>query len=334
MAEGADKKIKPDTINALIANVYPALAMLAGMQLEVFTPLATGPKKVEELARILEVDASRLRPLLYALVSAGLLELDGEQFANGAEANRFLVKGQHGYMGGQHEAYADLWASTLLTAESIRTGKPQAKHDFAAMSRDELGAFLRGLDAGAAATARRIARSNDLSGFQCLLDAGGGGGGLAARLCRDYPQLSAVVADLPNVADIAAEMVAEHGLDDRLSVLACDVVAGPVPGRYDAAVLRAFLQVLGPKDAARVVANVGAAIEPGGTIFIMGRILDDDRLGPPDAVASNVMFLNIYDEGQAYTESEHRHWLTEAGFTDVQREKLGGGYSIIKALRT
>jgi hypothetical protein len=309
------------------------MAMLAGMQLELFSALGHEARTVEELAAAIGVGSARLRPLLYALVSAGLLTVDGENFANGAEAARFLVKGQRGYMGGQHEVYADLWSSSLLTAQSIRTGKPQAKHDFAAMGKADLAAFMRGLDAGAGAAARRLMKSRDLGRFRHLLDAGGGGGGMAASLCEANPDLSAAVADLPTVAEIASEMIAERGLGGRIETLGCDIVAEAPPGRYDVAVLRAFLQVLGTTDAARVVANVGSAIEPGGEIFIIGRVLDDDRLGPADAVASNVMFLNIYDDGQAYTESEHRQWLETAGFGEIERELLGGGYSIVRGLR-
>jgi hypothetical protein len=61
--------------------------------------------------------------------------------------------------------------------------------------------------------------------------------------------------------------------------------------------------------------------------------LDDDRLGPSDAVAANVMFLNVYDEGQAYTEGEHRQWLQSAGFREIERLRLGGGYSIIHGMQ-
>ena len=39
----------PDTIQRLQANVPPAFAMLAGMQLEVFTHLAGGPRDVADL---------------------------------------------------------------------------------------------------------------------------------------------------------------------------------------------------------------------------------------------------------------------------------------------
>jgi hypothetical protein len=32
----------------------------------------------------------------------------------------------------------------------------------------------------------------------------------------------------------------------------------------------------------------------------------------------NLVFLNIYDAGASHTEAEHRAWLTEAGFADVE----------------
>jgi hypothetical protein len=47
-------------------------------------------------------------------------------------------------------------------------------------------------------------------------------------------------------------------------------------------------------------------------------VLEDSRLSPPPAVGLNLAFLSIYDEGQAYTEKEHRTWLAEAGFSDVE----------------
>jgi len=326
-------KPRPDTINRLAGGVYPALAMLAGMQLELFTPLADGPRNVEQLAAALDVDADRLQPLLYALVTTGLLQLDHGHFANSAEADHFLVKGRRGYIGGQHEIFADLWSATLQTAESIRTGVPQARHDFEAMTKDELRAFVRGLDAGAAATARRLLREHDFTRFGRLLDAGGGSGGLAVAICRACPDLQATIADLANVAAITREFIADADVAARITVRDADLVAAPPEGQYDAAVLRALLQVLGPEQARQVVANVTAALVPGGEIFIVGRVLDDSRLSPPDAVAVNVMFLNVYEAGQAYTEAEHRAWLDAAGFADVSRLPLAGGYSIIHGIK-
>lgn len=324
------QRLQPDTINAHLANVYPALAMLAGMQLEVFTPLADGARDVTALAAILGVAPEKLRPLLYALVTAGLLSVDGERFANTPEAAEFLVKGRPRYLGGTAEAYADLWSATLHTAASIRTGVPQARHDFARMTSDELRAFIRGIDAGAGATARRLHKDWPLAARRRLLDAGGGAGGLSIALCRLVPELTATVAELPAVATIARECVAEAALAGRITVVDADLVATAPPGRYDVATLRSVLQVLAPAEAAAVVRHVADALEPGGELYVVGRMLDDSRLSPPDAVAVNVMFLNVYDHGQAWTEHEYRAWLGAAGLVDVVRQPLAGGYSVMR----
>ena len=83
---------RPDTINGLIFGVDSALAMLTGMQLDVFTPLHHGPMTTEEIAVAIGVAPKRLSPLLYALVAAGLLtEQDGD-FSNTPEARHYLVK--------------------------------------------------------------------------------------------------------------------------------------------------------------------------------------------------------------------------------------------------
>ncbi|MEQ8494614.1 MAG: methyltransferase [Gammaproteobacteria bacterium] len=325
--------LKPDTINRHINNVYPALAMLAGMQLEMFSALGEDSLDVDSLAARLEVRPDKLRPLLYALVTAGLLALDGGRFANTAEAAEFLVKGRPRYLGSAHQAYSDLWSSTMHTAQSIRTGVPQARHDFAAMSHAELRAFVRGLDAGAGATARRLHKTFDMNRFSRVLDAGGGSGGLAMALVRLCPALQATVAELPNVAAITRECVVEDGMAERVEVLEVDLVEAPPAGSYDAVVLRSVLQVLSASQAAAVLRHAAHALAPGGECFVVGRMLDDSRLAPLDAVAVNVMFLNVYEAGQAYTESEYRAWFEQAGLSGNERVPLAGGYSIMHGTR-
>ena len=39
----------------------------------------------------------------------------------------------------------------------------------------------------------------------------------------------------------------------------------------------------------------------------------------------------MFDYGEAYTESEYRDWLANAGFTDVSREPHMMGYDLISA---
>ena len=67
---------RPETIEKLNSAVYPSFAMVAGMQLDVFTPLQDGPMSVEHLAAALALQPHKLRPLLYALVAAALLTVE------------------------------------------------------------------------------------------------------------------------------------------------------------------------------------------------------------------------------------------------------------------
>ncbi|MGR8920404.1 MAG: methyltransferase [Gammaproteobacteria bacterium] len=333
MTDSPPARLKPDTVNRHLGNVYPALAMMAGMQLEVFSALGDDALDVAAVAAALDVEPTRLRPLLYALVCAGLLEVEDEVFRNTAESAEFLVRGRPRYIGSMHTAYADLWSSTMLTAESIRTGVPQAKHDFGRMTPDELRAFVKGIDAGAGASARRLHKEYDMSRFAHVLDAGGGSGGLAVALVGLCPGMRATVAELGNVAAITRECIAEAALEQSIDVVEADLVAEVPPGRYDAAVLRSVLQVMSEGEAKQTLANVAAAVKPGGEVFVFGRMLDDSRLSPADAVAVNVMFLNVYEHGQAYTEAEHRAWFADAGLAGVERLPVAGGYSVMRGRR-
>lgn len=333
MNEKTASSLKPDTINAHFANVYPALAVMAGMQLEVFTAIGDDALTAEDIASKLTVGVTKLQPLLYALVTAGLLSVNQQLFSNQAEAQEFLVKGKPRYLGSMHSTYSDLWASTMHTAESIRSGEPQAKHDFSRMSYAELSAFIRGLDAGAGASARRLHKTYDMSRFSHVLDAGGGSGGLAIALTGLCPQIRATVAELSNVAVVTRECVAEASARERLDVIECDLIANPPSGQYDAIVLRSVLQVLSAEEASAVVSNAASSLARGGEIFVFGRMLDDSRLTPLEAVAVNVMFLNVYDHGQAYTESEYRSWFEAAGLSEIERKPINGGYSIMRGLK-
>ena len=70
-------------------------------------------------------------------------------------------------------------------------------------------------------------------------------------------------------------------------------------------------------------------MQTGGEIYIVGYVLNDDRRSPPETAAYNLVFLNIYDEGEAYTESEYKIWLEAAGFKNFQRIVQTRGYSYL-----
>ncbi len=324
-----------ETITGLIQNTYASFALLAGMQLDVFTPLSDGPMDARQVAEKIGVSADLLSPLLYALAATGLLRVEGSRFVNSDEAQHYLVETSPDCIGNLHHLLSDLWSATLRTADSIRLDHPQAEHSFAEMPPVQLHNFLRGLHDEALATGRNLAASFDFSSYTRLLDVGGGSGGLAIAAAEVCPDLSATVVDLPEVIPFTSRFICEAKANQRIRTLALDVTREPVPGEFDVAVVKAFIQTLPPDQAAVALSHVGAALRPGGAVHILGNgILDDCRYSPPDAAIFNIVFLNIYRGGRAYTESEYRNWLIQAGFADVRRVRQPNGSSTITARKT
>src|SRR4051812_21154246 len=178
--------------------VYPAMAMLAGMKLDVFTPLKDGPLTGAEIAGLISVDSAKLVPLLYALVAADLLTVQDESFSNTPEADAYLVRGRPTYMAGSRQLfYADIWQALLKTADSIRTGAPQHKHSFYDMSESEMVNFFRGQHYNAVAAGEQLARIYDFGDRRHLLDVGTGSGGVSIGIARRRPDLAITAVDLP-----------------------------------------------------------------------------------------------------------------------------------------
>ena len=296
--------------------------MLAGMQLGLFTPLDDGPLSGEEIADAIGVHVTKLRPLLYALVIAGLLRVENGSFANTPEADAYLVEGKPLYLGGRHEFELMLWEAALKTGATISAGSPQAKLDYFSMSEEELSAFFHGIHPGTIDVANNLMEHHDFSRFDSPLDVGGGSGGLAIALTESHPQMRATVVDLAFVTPFTMRFVEEANAVDRVEIMTADVVRDALSGSFDVAVLSKFTQVLSPEDVLAALRNVASVLEPAGVIHLFSQVLDDSRLSPEEAVSFNLVFLNVYDHGQAYTEQEYRDWLAEAGFVDFERVQL------------
>ena len=325
---------RPETIEKLVNQVFPSLALLAGMQLDLFTHLKDGPLSTERLADALGVGSTKHEPLLYSLVAAGLLTLERDLFSNTAEADHFLIQGRPEYIGHRHGTISTRYTNVLKTAESIRTGTAQAMIDFSAISRDRLESLSRNRHQGTLAAGRELVARYDFSSHRRLLDVGGGTGGLSLAVVEAYPHIEATVVELPLMVPITRQYVEEANAGERVRVVEADAVHGALSGSFDLAVLRWLIPTLPADQAGRVMKNVAQVIEPGGAIYVLGDVLDDSRLTPVEMLGMTLNYLNVYDGGQAYTEGEYHNWLAAAGFADIERVVLPNSESIIRARKS
>jgi hypothetical protein len=315
------------TIEALADAAYPSFALLAGMELDLFTPLKDGPLDAVAVARAAGTNSAKTAPLLHALVAIGLMGFDGKRFSNSPEASRYLVRGKPDYIGMRHHAYRRRWESVLRAGDTVRTGTPHRPMDYAGMSSELREAFYRGTFTECLAAGRELGARLDLSRCRHLVDVGGGSGGLSIAMAQAWPHLEITLADLPGTAAVAKRYIEEAGIAGRVHLKPTDVVSEALDGTYDVAIMRGLIPVLTPDQTRAALKNVHQALGPGRSLYVVGWILDDTRSTPLAYATYNLHFVNDYENALIHTEAEHRLWLAEAGFIDISRERDSKTYA-------
>ncbi len=72
---------------------------------------------------------------------------------------------------------------------------------------------------------------------------GGGTGAVSIGLCRSFPDLRAIVFDLPENVEIARKFVEESNLANRIECVGGDFQKDELPEDFDVALLANFMSV-------------------------------------------------------------------------------------------
>lgn len=318
-------EIKEWTIPQLlnVSDAYWATCTLhAGVKLDVFTHLAAGSLSAQNLSSKLNCDPRALAMLLNALAALGLLEKKGADYLATGFAAQYLSKSSPDYMGHIVMHHHHLVAGWNNLDKAVQTGKPvreRVSHEDEEVSRES---FLMGMFNLAMLIAPKIVPQIDLSGRRRLLDLGGGPGTYAIHFCKQNPELSAVICDLPTTESFAENTVARFGLSDRITFQAGDFEAEELPKGFDVAWLSHILHSSGPQTCDEIIKKAMSSLEPGGMLMVQEFILDDNKDAPLFPALFSLNMLIGTPEGQSYSERELLDMLRRAGAKDVRRIPL------------
>jgi SAM-dependent methyltransferase len=325
-------------LDQMAAGYQDAAILLAANHLGVFTALQGGPRTAVALARELGCDGRALDILLRALVAAGILaeespahvalrpELAPLLAADGSESMHSILD--------HHQRLLARWARL---AEVVRTGKP-ARDPGEQRDPGDLRAFICGMKDISRRSSEEVADLlPELGRCRRLLDLGGGPGTSAIAFCRRWPEMTAVVFDLPEVVPIAAAEIAAAGLEGRIATLAGDYLADPLaaPGAapYDAVYAANVIHSLPPLDTLRLVAGAAEVLADDGLLVLKDFFLDDSRTEPAAGARFAVNMLVGTEGGKSYTWTETEELCREAGFTRFARHPVASHSGLLAARR-
>jgi hypothetical protein len=309
----------PDAIMQLTRSFAGSKALASAVELGLFTTLANGPLTGAVLRAKLGLQPRGTTDWLDALVSLGMLERDGDLYANTAATDLYLDRAKPTYVGGMVVGMAadtSHWDS--LTA-ALRTGRPQIEgdqdyldqyHDPALLT--EFTHQMTGLSMGAALA---IAEKVPWQRYRTVIDIGAAEGCVPVELALRHPQLIGGGFDLPVLRPAFEEYVDAHGLAERLRFYPGDFFADPLPSA-DVLVMGHVLHNWSLEQKLELLGKAYRALPDGGALIVYESLIDDDRRTNTFGLLMSVAMLLVTHDGFDYTGAQCRSWMSDIGFRD------------------
>lgn len=313
-----DNKIDTVRLQNMSRAFITSASLFAAIDLELFTAVAEGddtPARFARRAGISELNADRLMTMCGA---AGLLQWRDGRYRNADDVQRYLVKGERTYAGAWLTFTRPGWENWGNLTEKLQNPEPpRIIGNYDQMTVDRARRYHQATASVGFGSGRRFAKQVDLSGREKMMDLGGGSGAYSIVAVHTWPGLSAVVFDLPPVAEVTREFIDEHGVADRVIAQGGDFTRDDLPEGCDVAVMASNLPQYNREIIADVIGKAFDALSPGGEMHLIGEMLYDSRDGPLDAAIWGLMEALSNSTGIAHTRAECIGYFEQAGFTDV-----------------
>ncbi len=200
-----------DTFHAVVA----ARSIMMGCKYGVFETLANGPKTCVQIAQATSTDARALGKMLNVLVSCRYLTLQGDVFDLCTHTRRFMLKSSRPSIADNVVMRYLEWEAIENLEHFLETGEPFEIHDN--MPSEYWPIYQRGMKSVASLSVMEVVRRTRLPrNPRRMLDIGGSHGQYSVEFCRKYPQLEAVILDLPEAVEQAAPLLAEENMGQRV----------------------------------------------------------------------------------------------------------------------
>jgi predicted metal-binding protein len=350
----------PQDLEDLATAGWLSGALFAALDLDLFESIGLADVPLQTLAERTGADVGALRRLVEALAGLGLLSLHENQVACSTVTRRHLLPQADEYLGHSLRYRQRLAADWPRLAEAVRRGgsplEPAADEEAddadnadnangADDYRARVRAYLLAMDDVARHKAGLIADRVRLDrlphplpgGERCMLDVAGGAGAVAAELVRRYPDMSAVVVDMPEVVEQARRVWAERandpigGAESRLTFEGLDVLSQPLPaprgGRagWDVIILSNIVHAFGEAESSALLEAAAAALSDDGLLLVHDFWTDGPGRGPAKSALFDLhMLINTY-QGRTYPWTWVRDRLAAAGLAVLAPVSLGEG---------
>ncbi|MEU9988192.1 methyltransferase [Streptomyces sp. NPDC048045] len=318
----------------------------AALRLKLFTLLKEQPgSTLEEITGALGLQERAGHVLMLGCCAFGLVRKDGDGYHNTAATDlvagdpdefmpviiRYTHEMLYRPMSWLYESLVDD-TNLGLHRDLLAGSSATTLYELLAEDKNLEQVFTAMMDHQSRSVVEDLVNAVDFSSYHKVLDVGGGTGTNAIGFAQRWPHLEATILELPNVAQMANERIAESGLSERVRAVGTDIWQDEFPTSHDCVVYSRFLEIWSPEQVRTLFAKTYRALEPGGHMVIVACAQDDEETGPTHAAFMSAYVQTIASpEGRTYTPREFERWYTEAGFEPMDRQYPGRFDVILRA---
>jgi 2-polyprenyl-3-methyl-5-hydroxy-6-metoxy-1,4-benzoquinol methylase len=309
-------------LRTLLQGYRESRIVITFAELGIGDALSPGPRTVPEIAAAIGGNAAATGRFLQAAELLGLVVRDGEGYANSVLTTRTLTSaGSATQLRAVRREIAFYRRWSHLT-EAVRTGaRPQEnlqdERDPNWVREFTLALYDTARIAAPAVVAAMEPLIANLVRPVSVIDVGGGHGGYSLELARRFPDLRAVVFDLPPVIEVTREIIAETGLGDRVTAHAGDFHTDPLGSGYDVALLFGVLVSEDHVAGVRLLRAVRESLNPGGIAVVRGLYAGPGGAAAMTAALFDLQLLLSTGHGAARPAGDVVSWMVAAGFEPV-----------------
>lgn len=316
------KELEVRDIVQLASAFYGSSILFSALEKGVFKVIeeAGGEAGLETIADATGTSPRGLRLLLDAAVATGLLRKENDLYSNTTAGKLALVPGGPADLSdaiGYNRDVYPLWGRLSRLVETGAPVEPPKLH--LGDDHDRTRRFALSMRGRALAIGRGVVPMIDLAGCKRLLDLAGGPATYAELLVRANEGLSCVTVDVPAIASIAAELVAENGLSDRIECRAGDYHTDTYEAdTYDAVTIFGCLHQESPDAIRDILRRATTALKPGGKVFVLDMMTDASHTAPAFSALFAVNMALTMPNGWVFSDEELKGWMREAGLEPLE----------------
>ncbi len=334
--QGQPAELNPEWVNELSRQFWNSAVLRAGIRLGVFQLLDESAMTPAEVSTHLDADPRFVGAFLEACVALGLLDRVGDGgYRCSAASSAHLVPGKREYVGDLALHITNYWHTWGNLDRLIVEGRTELPFqngftDAATYWWD----YMRGQDNRATSgQADNLVRSVDLSDRRKLLDLGGGAGSYSIALCKANQGLEARVVDRKEPLEVAAGLVAENGLEDRITLVEGDFDNVELGYDSDAVLISGVVLIVSEEQCRELFRRAYETLAPGGMLILQDFMRVDYSAKRSFMDTMMDMYVLVgFDPGAGDRHGdEYASWLSDAGFANISKIPLPTHLAVITA---